>query len=242
MNKFIKTLMLTLFIIASSNAYATFDIPAAMFITGGKFENIKQRIIEEMDKIKRTQDNLTAGWKGVKDCVGSFNPSTCINMGKSLKSLGAEYGDQISNINVLPNTGLDKVDKDTKSADIINSIKDGAIYKSNQGNSIEEANKQSKINNAMLADDIATLFAKSTAVRQKILTDTEQTNTIDGEKSNLYQKIEDDEDTSVIIQKKARQRIESVSRITRIMELRAYMIGIPATSELTKYVKDGSTD
>ena len=225
MSKVIKILMVSFLIMHTTNAYATFDLPSAVSSTLEKVEDIKQDILGFYNQVMQAQQDITEGWKNVQSCIKA-DVKGCKNALGNMQNVEG----QISVINVLPETGLDKVgDKDSR--EIIEGIKN-AIYVAGEGNSIENAQKQLKANNAMLADDVATLFAKGTAYRQKILKD--------GVEESNYHDFKEDDTLEYILKEKARMRISSAERIARIIELRAYMIGIPATSELTKYQKEAS--
>lgn len=232
MSKFLKILIVSSLIMYTANAYATFDFISNLSAYSEKVEDIKQKYLSYANAIEQAKTDVTKGYEGVRKCT-SGNVSGCMNAGQSIKELKGEYGDQIASIAVLPGSGLDTI-QNKNAQEIIDNTKK-AIYVANQGNSIENANQRAAANNIMLADDIATLFAKSTASRQRILKD----GTDDKETYSTKDPFNDKHsDTQTMIQGKARQRLNSISRIARIIELRAYMIGIPATSELTMYVRE----
>lgn len=229
MSKMKKILMVGFLIMYTTNAYATFDYQTAVFTASEKFQNMKEKVLSVKQKIEQAKMDISEGWKNVQSC-SSFNVKGCMAAGKSLQDLDGEYGDQLNTIFVLPETGLEKVE-DKNSQEIIDGIRN-AIYVAGEGDSLEAARNKLDANNAMLADDVATLFAKSTASRQRILKD--------GVKEASYQEIGADMELEKILKSKAEQRIDTITRIARIIELRAYMIGVPATSELTMYVKSAS--
>jgi len=206
-------------------AYAIFDIMAKVQSALELYKDIQKKITE-VQKLKRDMEKrIREGFALGSNCFA--NPLKC-NV-DAIKTLGEDAANAIKNIRkdppiINPAPAILKKDMQQAEMEKVDAAIEGSyIYKRNQQKSIEETSKNRKKINAVVADEVATLFAKAVAVRSKIYLD----------EGDLY-KYNLTEEKDEVLSAHALVNITTQLRLDHILELRSYMVGARATSELTE--------
>ncbi len=222
MKKKVLTILLSLsFLLYTSNAYAIMDIMAKVQSVLEQVERYKkqaeQEIKEKYDLAKRARQ----GYETAKGCMA--NPLGCAT------SFALKYG-----------PGLLK-DGEIKGFPSITKIAGNILKKDPEGmdedvrktehqrggaDSIKEVHKNRQENNAVTTANIAILFAKAAVTKQAIYQ----------EGNDVYTREFDDTMESIL---KARAEVEMTSnyRISRILEMRAYMNSGAGVAGLTQHTR-----
>ena len=183
-----------------------------------KIEAVQKKI---MDAYKRA----VQGFQAASNCFA--NPLKCDI--KTLGSLGKGAIGSIKSITgVRTVPGAEKLASSnlkTESAKGLDKeIMENYTFIEGQKNSLEATAKKKQELNAVTADEIAILFAKAMATRQSIR----------NEKAEEIYSNDIGESQSDILAVHNTLTLKSQERLSRILELRAYMIGADATKELSK--------
>lgn len=220
-----KKLLIALFISIfafTREAYAVFDILAQLQSALEQYKDMQNKLEEMQKKLRDIEKKARQGFDAAKGCV--TNPTSCNLKGlKSFEAAGSSIK-SLRGINVmagateLQGADLNKVSDETLS----NSVVEGYVFKRGQAKDIQKSNKNSAGLNAVIAHDVATLFAKSISVRMSIIKET----------GELYQKDFEQENKEEILRAHNIVSIASNRRLNHILMLKAYMISGPATAQL----------
>jgi hypothetical protein len=223
-NKFLMIVFLSMFCIATP-AYAIVDVVATVQSVLEKVKEVKTKVETVKKKIEDVYRRAAEGFQAASSCFA--NPKDC-GM-KALSSLGnnIKRGGSMKGLRVLEGAkGLNSGNLAEKASEGL----DGEViqaysYVRGQNFGIDKAgSKRDEIQGAV-ADELAILFAKGMVVRQMIQNETEE---------ELYQS-NIKENQSEILAAQNNGAIVSQARLSRILELRSYMQGAKATSELGRY-------
>lgn len=223
MKKRIYTLLLLSFFAFSNNAYAVIDFPAILQ-SGLKLKSDAENYIEQIQKMEQdVQKKLRQGFALGKNCFS--NPLNCYKEANKLKH------DAETAINGIRSVSEDLQNKDLMREDpseLATSIVLDGTYKKGQGQDIKERAKMEAINNAIVADLVAILFAKGIVTRQNILQ----------EDTELYNREFNQDNIEEILYAQNTLTLNSNKRVARILELRTFMFNAQAVKELTQYNRE----
>lgn len=214
--------LLSLFAFAD-NAYAVLDFPAILQ-SGLKLKADAENYITQIDKLRQdAQKTLRQGFELGKNCFS--NPVKCYKDANNLKHNAENALEGIRSVgSELKNNDLMRKDP-KKLADSI--IKDGT-YKKGQGEDIVRRAASEAVNNAIVTDLLAVLFAKGIVTRQNILI----------EDKELYNRDFDKDSIEEILFAQNTLTLNSNKRVARILELRTFMFNAQAIKELTQYNRE----
>lgn len=117
--------------------------------------------------------------------------------------------------------------------DLADSIINDGTYKKGQGQDIIRKATNEAVNNAIVTDLLAILFAKGVVTRQSILQ----------ENPELYNRsFKDESNIEEILYAQNTLMLNSDRRIARILELRTFMFNAQAIKELTQYNREAKED
>lgn len=220
-NKFFIAVFLSLFI-TSSPAYATFDIMATIQSGMELYKEVETKVQAIQKKISDIKKRVTQGFTAAANCFK--NPLKC-----DIKTIVSVAGDAkgavnaINKVKALENSGLDDGEISGKdSNDLEESVLEAYQFKKGEKNSLSKTAEQRKKLNAVVADDIAALFAKGMVVRELIRQE---------DAEELYSTdIESNQGAILAVQNAV--VLKSQERLTRILELRSYMVSAQSSAEL----------
>lgn len=220
-NKFFIAVFLSLFI-TSTPAYATFDVMATIQSGMELYKEVETKVQAIQKKISDIKKRITQGFAAATNCFK--NPLKC-----DIKTLAGMAGDivgavnAINKIKAIEGSGLDegeisKADPDSLERDVLD------VYQFKKGlkDSLEWTDKQRKKLNAVVADDVAALFAKGMVVRELIRQENAE---------ELYSTDIDSNQGAILAIQNA-VVLKSQERLTRILELRSYMVSAQSSAEL----------
>lgn len=199
-------------------AYAVFDFVATLQSqlegfqkTLGKYQEIMKKATDAYTRAKR-------GFDAIDGCIKK--PKTCFSAIKEIKK-------GISQINMLASVKIkdDQALLEVSSGEMVQEL-EKAVYEKGQGKDIEKAGEKKAEINAVVAADVASLWAKAVSTRQAILAekDDEQYNAALGGGSG-----EDEANMEKLLASQQMLSLLSARRVNRILELRSYMVSAPAT-------------
>lgn len=215
--RLIIALVFSLFVY-TREAYAVFDFVATL---ESQLEGVQKKFSGIQEKLKKVTDAYTRakrGFDAVDGCIRK--PKTCFAAIKELKS-------GLSKINMMSSVNLpeDKALLEVSSGEMVQEL-EKAVYVKGQGKDIEKTGEKKDEINAVVAADVASLWAKAVSTRQAILAenDDEQYNEAlkggsSGDEANMEKLLASQQMLSLL----------SARRVNRILELRSYMISAPAT-------------
>ena len=239
--KLCAAIMITM-LFGATPSYAIFDIMAAIQSQLEFVKNIKNKVQEVQKKIHEAKTRAVQGFETAKNCYR--DPMRCdVAAMKSLSKDAPNWiKSTIKDINVMPEaTALKSGDLSLKAEKgLAKSVIDGYIYvrsvkgegKIDGKGDIERTEENRRHINAVAADDIATLFAKSVAVRQSIYS----------EDGSLYQYKFKNNNIDEILRAQSVVGLATQYRLNRILELRAYMVGGPSTAEMVQHNRYGKEE
>lgn len=230
----ITILLLLCFCLYSSKAYAVFDFVGKLEDGIELASDIKSQAEEMRNRIAEYKKRLTQGFAALGDCLS--NPTKCdVN---SLKSLA---GDSIAAVtgasdfvSAMKGSALEKGNlPEYESEGLENSVHDTYVFKRGAGKSIERLRKNRKDINGIAINDTNALFAKAITTHHSIMF----------EDNALYQtEFGKDTDMEEIVRAQTVVSLYTQSRLARILELRANMVGAEVTLELTQQNNSNISD
>lgn len=226
-------LFLSIFIY-SREAYAIFDIMAKVQSVLQLYKEVENKVQEATKKLRDIEKRARQGFALATSCFK--NPTKCDAKALAAFALDSEswVKDSMTELRVMAKASALKKGDLKKKADegLAQSVVNGYIYKLGQGDDISNTEFNRSQLNAVIADDAALLFAKAVAVRQTIL----------AEDGSLYQSEFKNENIDELLKAQNVVTIATQYRLDRILELRSYMVGAPATAEITQQVQEADED
>ena len=226
----IKRLILALlfsFFVYTREAYAVFDFVATIQSQLEGFQKTLGKYQEIMKKATDTYTRAKRGYDAANGCIKK--PATCF---AAIATIGSAMGYGISKIAVMKRIKLPEGPLlETSSQDMVNELEKG-VYVKGQENAIAKTEEIRDENNAVVASDVATLWAKATSTRQAILKedDNEQYNAaLEGTSG------EDEANMEKLLASQQMLSLLSAKRVNRILELHSYMLSAPSTFELVSH-------
>ncbi len=225
MKKIFVIVLLISAIAVAKPAYATIDIMATIQSGIELKTEITSKIQEIQKKVMDVYKRAVQGFQAAKNCLA--NPMQC-----DIETLASIGRDAVSGVKSISGVRTikgpeelqegDLKQKDAKNLDkaIINSY----TYEKGQEDAIRKTKELKDEINAVKADEVAILFAKGIVVRQSIR----------NEKADEIYSNDLGASQSDILAAHNTLILKSQERLSRILELRAYMIGADATAELEK--------
>jgi hypothetical protein len=224
--RLILALLFSIFVY-TREAYAVFDFVATVQSQLEGFQKTLGKYQEIMKKATDTYTRAKRGYDAASGCIK--NPSTCF---AAISTIGSAMGYGISKIAVMKRIKLPEGPLlETSSQDMVNELEKG-VYVKGQENAIAKTEEIRDENNAVVASDVATLWAKATSTRQAILKedDNEQYNAaLEGTSG------EDEANMEKLLASQQMLSLLSAKRVNRILELHSYMLSAPSTFELVSH-------
>lgn len=213
------------------SSYAVID-PLAYIQTGMELYKEAENKVQEVQKMK--QDLEKRAKQGFTAALNCFkNPMKCDP--NAFKALGINapgfVTNKIKEFRTMPGSPLKEGDLSKKaSQDLMTGIRGSYIYQRGQGDDLEKLRQNRRDNNAVVTDELAIMFAKGMTTRNSIQT----------EDGKLYQTEFKNDNIEEILKAQNVVGIVTDSRLARILELRAYMVGAEATAELTRQHREAN--
>jgi hypothetical protein len=216
----------------TQEAYAVFDFVATIESQLEGFQKTLGKYQEIMKKATDTYTRAKRGFDAASGCIK--NPRTCF---AALAEIGRSLDGSISKIAVMKRVQLpeDKALLEVSSEEMVEKFESG-VYVADQGDDIAKRGEIRAENDAVVASDVATLWAKAMSTRQAILQedDNEQYNSaLEGGASG-----EDEANMEKLLVSQQMLSLLSARRVNRILELRSYMLSAPSTRELVGHRKE----
>ncbi|MBO5038654.1 MAG: hypothetical protein J6C85_04280 [Alphaproteobacteria bacterium] len=233
MTKKLLIVLLLSLLFYTKSSYAVIDI-LAQIQTGMELYKEAENKVHEVEKLKSDiEKRAKQGFSAASNCFK--NPTKCDP--NSFKALGIDapgfVTDKIKEISVMPGSTLGKGDLSKKAGkDMMTDVEKSYIYKRGQGKDLEKLRQNRRDNNAVVTDELATMFAKGITTR----------NSIQAEDGKLYQTEFKKDNIDEILKAQNVVGIVTDSRLARILELRAYMVGAEATAELTRQNREANEE
>ena len=209
-------LFLSLFVY-TREAYAIFDIMAAVQSTLELYKDVENKVQQYTKKLRDIEKRARQGFDLASSCYK--NPKQCDP--KALEAFAKDsesYVKSMKEIRVMPGAEeLKKGDLKKKSdKSLAQTVETSYIYQRGQGDDIEKT------------DDAALLFAKGVSARQSILVEDGSLYQVEFKKNNIDE----------ILNAQNIVAIATQQRLNRILELRTYMASAGATAELTRQTRE----
>lgn len=206
-------------------AYAVLDIMATVQSGLELYKDVENKVQEIQKKIADIEKRARQGFAAGANCFS--NPLSCD--ANALSALGLDapgYITKIKEFRVMPGAeALQSDDINKKAAEgLMDTVKTSYIYKRGQGDDLNKLRENRRGNNAVITDEVALLFAKGATTRHSVME----------EDGSLYQTKFNKDNVDEILAAQNKVGIATVSRLARILELRAYMVGAEATAEMTR--------
>ncbi len=213
-------------------AYAVFDIMAAIQSKLELYKDVENKVQEMQKKISDIRKRATQGFEIASNCFK--NPTKCdlnaiTTFTKDSKSF---VQNNIKEIRVMPNSIESQELVETKDEELTNAVDESYIYTRRKGEDIERTNKNRKDINAVIIDDVAIAFAKGVATKQSIYQET----------GDLYQYDFKNKNIDEILHAQNIVTLATQQRLNRILELKAYQISAQETADLTRQSHDDTSD
>ena len=220
-------------LICVKNSYAVID-PLAYVQSALELYKEWENKVQEAEKYKRDlEKRAKQGFEHGMNCYA--NPIKCAP--EAYKALGKDatgfVKDKIKEVKVMSGSGLGAGDLIKQaSEDLMKDVEQSYIYKRGQGQDLKNLRANRRNNNAVVTDELATMFAKGITTR----------NSIQEEDGKLYQTEFKNDNLDEVLHAQMVVGIVTDSRLARILELRAYMVGAEATAELTRQNREADAD
>lgn len=228
--KFFIAVFLSVFVFTRP-AYAIIDIMAMVQSALELKKEIETKVQNIQRKISEAKKRLVQGYQMGASCFS--NPLSC-NLGE-LASLADITKLDPKGVRILEIQGVRTVAgaEELASGDIVSkksetldkTVVKSYTYVKGQAESFGKLTDNRQQLNSVIADEVAILFAKGAAVRQSIRNE---------DAEDMYP-TEVSDKQSDLIAPHAAVALKSQERLTRILELRAYMAGAEATSEMGQF-------
>jgi parvulin-like peptidyl-prolyl isomerase len=229
--RLIIALVFSLFVY-TREAYAVFDFVATLESQLEGFQKTLSKYQEIMKKASDAYTRAKRGFDAVDGCIR--RPKTCFAAIKELKS-------GLSKINMMSSVSLpeDKALLEVSSGEMVEEI-EKAVYVKGQGQDIKKIGEKKAEINAVVAADVAALWAKAVSTRQAILAENDEEQYNAALKGGVG---EDEANMEKLLASQQMLSLLSARRVNRILELRSYMMSAPATFVVMGHSveKDGSS-
>lgn len=207
----------------ASPAYAIVDIMATVQTILEKVTEVKTKVENIQKKVTDTIKKAAEGFEAASNCFA--NPMKC-----GLSILDGVAGNPINGVRTIPGTEAlaDEEIIEMASEELEKSVTESYSYVrgAEAGKDLKRDAVLSENLQGLMADEMAILFAKGMAVRQIIRNE-------DGE--DIYKMDDVEENQSNIIAAQNRLILKSQERLSRILEIKAYIQGAQSTSEMSRY-------
>ncbi len=213
------------FVMYTGRAYAVMDLMGKVQSVLEKVERVKKQVEQEVKKAIDIKKRVVQGYETAKGCV--TNPVACA------MNVGLKYGAGYITGEITGFPTLSGVSRDVLNVDMTKLEEDirSTEYKRGGADAIDAVYKNRQKNSAVARANIAILFAKAAATKQSMYQ----------EGNDIYPREFDDNLESIL---KARGQIEMMSnyRLSRILEMRAYMNSGAGVSGLTLHTRSKNDD
>jgi len=243
MKKRISILLLLFCLVYTRPAYAVFDFIAAIEDGINLVIDIQNKVEQIQNKIAEIKKRITQGFALAGGCIQ--NPMQCDE--KALKNfIGAGLGvvsKTLDGVYVMKQAKLmakENLNEQCTSC-LEDEVKDTYIYKRGEGDDMKRLSENRENINGIVINDTNVLFAKAITTRHAIIMEDAsiyQTNFGDNSGASDPENPKNPENIQKILRAQTFVSIYTQSRLARILELRAHMVGAEATVELTKQGKD----
>ncbi len=212
-------------------AYAILDVPAGIQTQLELGKKVLTTVKEGQKMANDVQKGITQGIGMVQNCLA--NPMQC-NIG-GLFNLAKFGKGRIKKFNTITGQAGDLFKKEQEGADLEKGVRETEYQKGGERD-IENVNANRKKNNAVTTADIELLYAKGAVVRQEIYLE---------QPEEIYAKESELESINKIIVAKSNMELITNYRLSRILELRAYMNsgrGVAGLTHHTRSMNDGDEE
>lgn len=224
MKKKLIYILLLSFMVYTKEAYAVFDVMALIQTNLEKFQNVMKQAQEVKEKAEEIKAKVQQGFDAAKSAMACASKPSASECSKVAQNLTSAYKG-VKQIKETRAMGEELSSDDLFRKDI-NKLEDSVrdtIYQKGLGDDFKRLRANRKANNAVVADDLALLFAKGVVTRQMIIQ----------EDGKMYQQEFANGNLDEILNAQKNVRILSDLRLAQILEMRTFMISAQATSELT---------
>ena len=239
----IGILLLLCCLVYTRPAYAIFDFIAAIEDGINLAIDIQTKVEQIQNKIAEIKKRITEGFALAGGCIQ--NPMQC-----DVNALANFVGDGLGVISktldgvyVMKQAKLmakENLNEQCTSC-LEEEVRDTYVYKRGAGNDMQRLNENREDINGIVINDTNVLFSKAITTRHAIIMEDAsiyQTDFGDTSGSDDPENPKNPENIQKVVQAQTFVAIYTQSRLARILELRAHMVGAEATVELTKQGKD----
>ena len=206
------------FMLFAREAHAVFDFVALLQTVMKHVDEVKKQVEEVKNSIEDAKEKLKQGFLGE---ICNYLPELCGSGGSQITP--------ITGVVALEGSGLDEGDIAAEDpTDLAKKISDTYIYKKGQDKSLDTQKSLAENINATIVKDISVLFAKAMATHQSI---------IDEDSQELYPYENATQSSETILSSQNKVVLNSQKRLSRILEIRAYMITAVDSLELKNKIK-----
>lgn len=244
MKKKISILLLLCCLVYTRPAYAVFDFIAAIEDGINLAIDIQTKVEQLQNKIAEIKKRVTEGFAVAGGCIK--NPLQCDTealkhfvgdgLGVISKTLDGVY--VMKKAKLMAKENLNEQCTECLEKE----VHDTYIYKRGAGNDMKNLNENREGINGIVINDTNVLFSKAITTRNAIIMEDAsiyQTDFGDDTGTTDPENTKNPENIQKVIQAQTFVAIYTQSRLARILELRAHMVGAEATVELTKQSVDG---
>lgn len=226
--RLIIALVFSLFVY-TREAYAVFDFIATL---ESQLENVPKKLGKGQEIMKKVTDTYTRAKRGFDAANGCIkNPRSCF--AKFLTVTGQAGLTKIAlmeGVDIEPNANLLEISSD----EFTEKLEEGGVYKKGQDDTIAKNQELKAQNNAVVVNDIASLWAKSISTRQEILKENDD--------EQYKEALSDTADMEKLLASQQTLSLLSAKRVNRILELQSYMISGQSTHELKGHSNPSEED
>ena len=245
MRKTISTLLLLSCLTYTRPAYAVFDFLAAIEDGIDLVIDIQTEVVQFQNKLAEMKKRITEGFAVAGGCL--TNPLECDvhalenfigdGLGVVSKTLDGVYAMKKAKLMAKENLN------EQCTSCLEDEVRDTYIYKRGvaEGKDLKRLQENREGINGIVINDTNVLFAKAITTRNAIIMEDAsiyQTDFGDNSGASDPENPKNPENIQKIVRAQTFVSIYTQSRLARILELRAHMVGAEATLELTKQSRD----
>jgi hypothetical protein len=224
--KRIFTFIFAICFLYTQNAHAVFDIMAFIMSEMSRVQAVMEEVAAKKEELEKAKTTATRGFGATKQCFG--NPKNC-----NLNELAELSEDEtIKSITYLVkgNNGSFTRDLTSVSSEQLMDDLDDAIYQRGGKKSLETVQNLKKKKQVTTAMELSTLFAKGAVTHQLIFNESD-------DQYKLESGGADEGNIEKILTAMDNIELTSVARVARILELRSYMVSVPAIESISRQQK-----
>jgi hypothetical protein len=222
--KKIFTFIFTICFLYTQNAHAVFDIMAFIISEMSRAQAVMEEVAAKKEEWEKAKTTATRGFGATKQCFG--NPKNC-NLNEFV---ALSEDDTIKSVTYLVEGKNGSFTKDltSVSAEKLMDDLDDAIYQRGEKKSLEKLQNLKKKKQVTTATELSTLFAKGAVTHQLIFNESDDQYRLESGSAA------DEGNIEKILTAMDNIELTSTARVARILELRSYMVSVPAIESISR--------